>query len=210
MGYNPGKIDGYSGHNTQEAYVDFSSDLFGNDSSVDRTPLTPDAARSSKTEYIAAMPTQAQVPSVYGAAGDESRMGMFELPGFHMRPDWNLSGKITRLYLNKKVGASAVAAISEVRKTYGEARWRSMGMDRYAGGYVNRPMRGGSSPSMHAHGIAMDFYASRNQLRWSCPQSLFCGSDYNEFLHIMASHGWLPALWLWGKDAMHFQAARLR
>jgi hypothetical protein len=86
---------------------------------------------------------------------------------------------------------------------------RGTGIDRYAGAYTHRKMRGGSNWSMHAFGCAIDFYAEPNGLRTRCPQDLFCGSDYKDFLDIMEAHEWLPAIRLWGADAMHFQRARI-
>lgn len=86
---------------------------------------------------------------------------------------------------------------------------RDPGIDRYAGAYTHRKMRGGSKWSMHAFGCAIDFYAEPNGLRTRCPQALFCGTDYKDFLDIMEAHEWLPAIRLWGADAMHFQRARI-
>jgi len=70
-------------------------------------------------------------------------------------------------------------------------------------------MRGGSKWSMHAYGCAIDFYAAPNGLRTRCPKALFCGDEYKPFLDIMQSFDWLPAIRLWGADAMHFQVARI-
>jgi len=83
-------------------------------------------------------------------------------------------------------------------------------VDRFAGSYNPRKMRGGSQYSMHAYGCALDFYAAPNGLRMRCPDALFCGPQYKPFLDIMEKHGLLPAIRLWGADAMHFQMARLR
>lgn len=202
-GHHAGDIDGYAGNNTHEAITEYWSSVSGVSSKVEREPLAVGVGSSK-------VPLQSDAQSVYGRPGDESRMAVFLLP-FQNRLDYALDTRTRKLRLNKLVGSSAVDALTEAHDHYGDAEYRRLGLDRYAGGYVNRPMRGSNStPSMHAHGIAMDFYASKNRLRWRCPRALFCAEEYRPFLDIMESHGWLSALRMWGGDAMHFQKARLR
>ena len=59
------------------------------------------------------------------------------------------------------------------------------------------------------YGCAIDWFAAPNGLRTRCPKALFCGPDYKDFLDIMEANEWLPAIRLWGADAMHFQRAKL-
>ena len=156
------------------------------------------------------LPRQSAVATYYGKPGPEiqSRLAMAVLP-FDLRLDWDLAKTTRRVQLHQKCTAPFVAAMSEVFAHYGLPKMRALGIDRFAGGYVHRQMRGGTSWSMHAYGCAVDFYAGPNGLKVRCPNALFCGPDYKPFLDIMESHGWLPAIRLWGADAMHFQMARL-
>lgn len=204
-GFEAGTVDGYAGHNTREALAGWHYErLHGKREDVDRTPV--DYQRPSHLN----LPSQAEVASFYGRPGDQikGRLETVSLP-FKLRIDYNLRQRISRVTLHQKCAPSFVAAITEVRERYGADRMSELGIDRYAGGYNHRKMRGGSKWSMHAYGCAVDFYAAPNGLRMSCPQALFCGTEYRDFLDIMESHGWLPAIRLWGKDAMHFQQARL-
>jgi len=111
--------------------------------------------------------------------------------------------------VHEAVADRLLGALLAVRAEYGPEGMRELGLDRYAGAYNKRRMRGGSKWSMHAYGCAIDFYAAPNGLRTRCPKALFCGDEYKPFLDIMQSFDWLPAIRLWGADAMHFQVARI-
>ena len=156
------------------------------------------------------LPRQADCVAFYGMPGPaiEAQLAFANLP-FDLRLDWDLGKTVRRVRLHKKCCAPFVAALTEVRDHYGPARFTSLGIDRFAGGYAHRNMRGGKAWSMHAFGCAVDFYAAPNGLKVRCPDALFCRPDYKAFLDIMERHGWLPAIRLWGADAMHFQMARL-
>ncbi|MEL7115478.1 MAG: M15 family peptidase [Pseudomonadota bacterium] len=205
LGHAPGAIDGYAGHNTHEAMADFLH-VADKESKriVRRGPL---AGRPSPAN----LPRQAECPDVYGVAGSPELEAQLVLatPAYPLLADWALDVPIRGMRVHQLVAPSLEAATGDVLKHYGLKEIQSLGLDRYAGGYVNRPMRGGSNPSMHAYGAATDWYAAPNSLRTRCPDALFCGAEYQAFLDIMESHGWLPAVRLWGADAMHFQAARL-
>ncbi|TYB83980.1 M15 family metallopeptidase [Oceaniovalibus sp. ACAM 378] len=205
QGHEPGVIDGYAGHNTSEALTSWLSEQAGVPADVRRAPLP---SRATPTR----LPRQAEVATAYGTPGPggtvEQRLGWAETPA-PMRLDWDLDTTVTRLRVHGLCAEPLTAALAAVLDHYGEAEWRRLGLDRYAGGYNPRRMRGGTSWSMHAYGCAIDIFAAPNGLRTRCPAAGFCGSEYQPFLDIMERHGWLPAIRLWGADAMHFQMARL-
>jgi hypothetical protein len=76
---------------------------------------------------------------------------------------------------------------------------------QYAGVYNHRPMRGGSSWSLHAYGAAVDLAPHNNGLHTHWPTK---ATMPLEVMEIFASEGWLPAGAFWSRDAMHFQATR--
>lgn len=206
LGHEPGAVDGWAGHNTANALEAFRiKRATGKDWSVPRLSDAPARRPIGKD-----LPRQAECDRFYGRPGEEirARLVTFDLP-YALRLDYNLTQTITRATLHELCAPSFVAAMVDVRAEYGEARQRELGIDRYAGGYMHRKMRGGSKWSMHAYGCAVDFYAGPNGLTTQCPRALFCGPDYKPFLDIMEGHGWLPAGRLWGSDFMHFQRARL-
>lgn len=204
LGFDAGAVDGWMGVNTEEA---LNAYLFkqtnGREEEIDRTPLPTPVGGGT-------IPKQRDVGTVYGTPGSDikSKLLTVELP-FQLRIDWNLRQKTNKVTVHRDCAPQLVKALTEVRDHYGEARWQELGIDRYAGAYNHRKMRGSNNWSMHAYGCAIDFYAEPNGLRTKCPQALFCGNDYKDFLDIMEANEWLPAIRLWGKDAMHFQRARL-
>jgi len=204
MGFEAGKVDGLWGHNTANAM-----DAWRHKALTGRRLSVP---RRAKKTYAPPgnIPKQSQVASFYGRPGAEikARLLTREIP-FPMRLDWALSQTVTRVSLHRLVVDHYVHALEEIRDHYGLDTLRGLGIDRYAGGYNHRKMRGGSKWSMHAYGCAVDIYAAPNGLRTRCPEALFCRPEYKPFLDIMERHGMLPAVRLWGADAMHFQRARM-
>ncbi|MCP5072202.1 MAG: M15 family metallopeptidase [Rhodobacteraceae bacterium] len=208
LNYQPGTVDGWEGSNTVEAMNAFLfREVNGKREVIDREPLPNAAVSGAGSGNI---PHQNDVATVYGKPGQQikSRLVTIDLP-FKLRIDWNLRQRVSRMTVHRDCATSLKKALIEVHQHYGPARKEELGIDRYAGAYNHRKMRGGSKWSMHAYGCAIDFYAQPNGLRMACPQALFCGPEYKDFLDIMESNEWLPALRLWGKDAMHFQRARL-
>lgn len=204
QGFEAGAVDGWAGHNTTEALTAWLSARVGASATVKReaTPTRPDPAD---------LPRQRDCPEFYGQPGSsviERRMTYAELP-FALRLDWALDQPVRRLRVHELCAPSLVAALIVVEAEYGLDEMRELGIDRYAGGYNPRRMRGGSAWSMHAYGCAVDLYAAPNGLRTRAPAALFSGPDYAPFLDIMEAHGWLNGGRLWGADFMHFQQARL-
>jgi hypothetical protein len=73
----------------------------------------------------------------------------------------------------------------------------------YAGVYNNRPMRGGSLPSLHARAAAIDLRPGTNGLHTPWPVS----ADMPiEVMEMFAQEGWTGLGWQIGRDAMHFEA----
>jgi len=79
------------------------------------------------------------------------------------------------------------------------------GILTYDGLYNPRPMRGGSSWSMHSWAIAIDLDAGNNGFRASWPENAMMPF---EVMEAFASEGFVPAAGIWQShsDAMHFEA----
>ena len=209
MGYEAGVVDGYAGHNTLEALEEWEEvEARGKKREVERKPT-----KEYKPPNYKSIPLQRNMRSYYGTPGKggtvEKQLVRVILP-YPMRLAWALNKTVKTTMVHKKAADSLVAALTEVKEHYGMKRVKALGLDLFGGVYNPRRIRGGKSWSTHAYGCAIDIDPARNRLKWRCPKAQFCKPEYKAFLDIMEKHGWLPALRLWGKDAMHFQCARLR
>lgn len=204
-GNEAGEVDGYAGHNTEEALAAwYFQNQHAKREAVKRTPLP------TKSTPKGIFPHQNQCPTFYGTPGSDiaSQLVAFR-PAYDMRLDWKLGSKVRTIRLHKKCVSSADKAINRIKITYGQDRLRQLGLDRYAGAYNHRKMRGGTSWSMHAYACAIDFYARPNGLRMRCPQALFCKPEYSDFFDIWEEFGWTSLGRAIGRDWMHVQAADL-
>jgi len=142
---------------------------------------------------------QSALQAFYGSPGDESKLEVFQFP----YPIY-YGGKLVRTgRCHTKVKASLLRVLKEIGDRWSD---RSDIMDDasvYDGIYNNRPMRGGSTPSLHARGAAIDLDADDNGNKISWPVA----ADMPiEIMEAFAREGWTSAGAFWGRDAMHHEA----
>jgi hypothetical protein len=141
--------------------------------------------------------SQAALQGFYGSPGDESRLVNLDVAGLGVRYD----GKPVRtIRCHERVADSLLRVIVDLACGPHAAI-----LATYAGVYNNRPMRGGSLPSLHARGAAIDLDPGTNRLSQSWPVS---ATMPLEVMEAFAREGWVGLGWLIGRDAMHFQATR--
>ena len=151
-------------------------------------------------------PTQKQVPSFYGAVG--TNQVTLQLP-YPMRLAWDLNSNVTKFSCHAKVHDSAHRVFTRVLKEYGIDEIKRLRLD-YFGGCLNvRKMRGGSSWSMHAWGIAIDIDPEHNALRMDRSQATLASPEYDKWWAAWEDEGWLSLGRARDYDWMHLQAARL-
>lgn len=139
--------------------------------------------------------SQAALTAFYGAAGDESKLVSLPAPV----PMYYEGTKIKTIRCHKRVSESLSHAL---KAAYEEA---PDVVAIYDGCYNNRPMRGGSTPSLHARGAAIDLWAAANANKQSWPVSAKMPFSVME---AFAREGWIAAGAFWGRDAMHMQATQ--
>jgi hypothetical protein len=138
---------------------------------------------------------QAALTRFYGLPGEN--LTTITVSGFDVRFDGHIVGSMT-------VNRACAASLRRVL----EAIYRSpfaYVLRQYAGVYNNRPMRGGTLPSLHARAAAIDLMPATNGNRTHWPTR---ANMPIEVMEMFAREGWLAAGAFWSRDAMHFQATQ--
>jgi len=165
----------------------------------------PKSIRACKEYLRAMMPEvnpwpksdQSSLTAFYGHPGDESKLVSIDVANLGVKYD----GQTVRsIRCHEKVADSlrrVIVALDETPCAYI--------LGQYAGCYNNRPMRGGSLPSLHARGAAIDLDPAPNGNHRAWPVNATMPILVMEEF---AKEGWIGLGWAIGRDAMHFQATQ--
>ena len=154
-------------------------------------------------------PLQSHAHKVFGVAGGpQCTAGVVKLP-FKMKIAWDTSSTISSFRCHEKVAASIERALGRVNSAYSSEDISKHGFDLFGGCYNYRTMRGGTSLSTHAYGIAIDFDPARNQLKWGRDRAYLANKDCEEFFKCWEAEGWVSLGRARNYDWMHVQAAQL-
>jgi hypothetical protein len=139
---------------------------------------------------------QKSLTDFYGAAGDESKLVALDVSGLGVK----YGGKAVRaIRCHAKIADSLKRVLERLSKSHPEI------LAQYAGCFNNRPMRGGSLPSLHARGAAVDFDPDENGNHTVWPVR---ATMPFEVMEEFAKEGALAAGAFWGRDAMHMEFTR--
>lgn len=139
---------------------------------------------------------QKSLTAFYGEAGDESKLVNLDVAGLGIKYE---GAKVKTIRCHSKVASALRRVLERLSKTHPEI------LAEYAGCFNNRKMRGGSLPSLHARGAAVDFAPDTNGNNTPWPTK---ATMPFEVMEEFAREGFLSAGAFWGRDAMHFQATR--
>lgn len=203
-GHEPGAIDGYSGHNTLEAFNEWAYEReHGEPENLGRYV---DSDLFAGEPAPGPWPLQADVHDFYGVVG--KNQAQIDLP-YTMVIAWNTRQTVQRMTCHEKVADAMRGIFRRTLEAYGVERVKALGLDMYGGCLNVRKTRGGSSYSMHSWGIAVDLDPANNQLRWSRERARFAKPEYEEFWRIVEAAGAVSLGRARNYDWMHFQFARL-
>jgi len=141
--------------------------------------------------------SQVELSAFYGAAGDESKLVNLNVSDLNVRYEGT---KVKTVRCHGKVAESLKRVLVSLSQTNPEV------LTDYNGCFNDRAMRGGSTPSLHARGAAIDFCAGTNGNLTSWPVK---ATMPIEVMEAFAREGWLAAGAWWQRDGMHFQATKL-
>lgn len=153
-------------------------------------------------------PTQAEVRSgwsVFGKPGHEENLVNIEPP----YPLYYEGTKVKTIRVHSLIANAVKQALREVLDHYGIDEIRRLGLDQYSGSYNYRKTTSGSSYSMHAWGIALDFAAEKNAYSTHKPHASLSIPDCEKWWEIWESHGAVSLGRERDVDWMHLQFARL-
>jgi hypothetical protein len=144
---------------------------------------------------------QASLTAFYGRPGDESKLVSFDFPF----PIFYEGKLMKRSRCHARVKDSLIRVLTEIGDRWSSSPGIIEEAQDYGGIYNNRPMRGGSTPSLHARGAAIDLDAddNGNKVHWPTAADMPL-----EIMEAFSREGWLSAGAFWGRDAMHFQATQ--
>lgn len=205
LGFDPGKIDGFIGPQTN-----FAFDLF---KSRDPEALATFKDQDNGEKPLIA-PQNSPWPKQSSAAMDRffgpkgTNQVALKLP-FPMRIAWDKQTTITRITLNKKVVQSAGRVFEKIAARYDDRARIRLGLDLFGGSLNVRRMRGGSAWSIHSWGCAIDFDPERNQLKWNRRKASLDDPECDDFWGFWEEEGWFSLGRARNYDWMHVQAARL-
>lgn len=171
--------------------------------------LAADGAEKPAQARDSEWPTQASVAKVFGpAGGPEATAGRCRLP-FSFPLAWDADQRVASFACHRLVAEPLTRIFAAAAAHYGEATFRKLRLDQFGGCYNYRPMRGGSSLSMHSWGIAVDLDPVNNGLNTRAPQATFSRPEYLPFWQMVEAEGAVSLGRAIGRDFMHFQFARL-
>ena len=155
--FDPGPADGLFGKNTKKAFEASRIARFGSKSE----------AQSDGTRPPRPGPTTRDKVRIFGQKGREGALKKVTLP-WPMKIVGMPGNTRTTIRAHKLIADLYIEALQDILKTFGIDYIRRYGLDLFSGDFVDRPTRGGSSPSDHSWGIALDLNgdANGNRTTW--------------------------------------------
>ena len=203
QGIDPGNIDGLWGIMTEDAF-----DQLEHLRTFGELP-TPWRDASPVIASVNDWPeeNESALIAYYGQPGE--KLTTIELPYRH-RLAWDLNTRVNRTTCHEKVAESLQRVLKRVLEQYGMDRIRELRLDRYGGCFNKRKKRGGTSWSMHAWGIALDYDPDRNKLKWGRDRATFARPEYDQWWQCWEEEGWTSLGRARNFDWMHVQATKTR
>ena len=130
-----------------------------------------------------------------------------QLP-YPMRIAWDTKTTVNRMRCHKDVAQNFQNVFKELLDHYGLEKIRELGIDLFGGCFNFRKMRGGSSYSKHAWGIAIDLDPARNKLKQTSQTARFARPEYAKMIEIFEKNGFISLGKAKNFDWMHFEIGK--
>lgn len=205
QGIEAGKIDGYFGPQTQYAFEQLIFlEKYGKSPKYWRSDAVAQPTSTSANPH--GFPGYDQIVDFYGQPGTN----LITIPApYPLKLAWDITTTVQKITCHKKVSKSLTGVLEALKDHYGIDQLQDLRLDLYGGCFNRRKMRGGSKPSTHSWGVAIDLDPGRNRLKWNHTQAHFARPEYQFLLEAFSKEGWISLGQAKDYDWMHFQAVRL-
>jgi len=124
---------------------------------------------------------------------------------YPMKLAWDLDTKVTKMRCHKLAAEAFENVFNDLLAHYGMKEIERLGIDLFGGCFNYRKMRGGSSWSKHAWGIAIDLDPARNKLKETAKTARFARPEYQPMIDIFYKHGFISLGVEKNYDWQHFE-----
>jgi hypothetical protein len=152
------------------------------------------------------MMTTNEIVKKYGKPNEtgEGYLTTILLP-YPMKLAWDLDTKVSKMRCHKLAVEPFENVFNDLLAEYGLNEIERLGIDLFGGCFNYRKMRGGTSWSTHAWGIAIDLDPARNKLKETSKTARFARPEYKEMIQIFYKHGFISLGIEKNYDWQHFQ-----
>lgn len=151
------------------------------------------------------MITTSQATNKYGVPSkNPNYLVTLKLP-YPMRLAWDKNVKVNKMQCHRLVHDKLSAIFNDILAHYGYEKIVELGIDLFGGCFNFRTMRGGSEPSRHSWGIAIDLDPERNKLKETSRTARFARPEYKPMIDIFYKHGFVSLGREKNYDWMHFE-----
>ncbi|WP_428067430.1 M15 family metallopeptidase [Chryseobacterium gambrini] len=124
---------------------------------------------------------------------------------YPMRLAWDISKEVKKITCHKDIAEPLTNVFKDILVNYGLQKIKELGIDLFGGCFAFRAMRGGTSFSVHAWGLAIDLDPERNKLKETSKTARFARPEYKAMIDIFYKHGFVSLGREKNYDWMHFQ-----
>jgi hypothetical protein len=152
------------------------------------------------------MMTTVDVIKKYGKPNEtgEGYLTTIQLP-YPMKLAWDLDTKVNRMSCHKLAADKFLDVFNDLLAEYGMKEIERLGIDLFGGCFNYRKMRGGTSWSKHAWGIAVDIDPARNLLKETAKTARFARPEYQKMIDIFYKNGFISLGIEKNYDWQHFE-----
>ena len=152
------------------------------------------------------MMTTNEIVKKYGKPNEtgEGYLTTILLP-YPMKLAWDLDTKVSKMRCHKLAAEPFLNVFNYLLAEYGLNEIERLGIDLFGGCFNYRKMRGGTSWSKHAWGIAVDLDPARNKLKETAKTARFARPEYQKMMDVFYKNGFINLGIEKGYDFMHFE-----